>query len=255
MSDHWAIRLSVQNLQRACELRAWPGVKAAVSGDVVWLCGAGLDSALQRTLAPIADGPVFQYAEDGRLTVFGNAVPTERLPELKWQQLAEFLQPVLPAARLTSVQLPRVTLLPERSTDVQQEAVMVTDWKSFSSWATNAPEIRLHCCRFAVSKDAAVHGSLNSNRVARVVIQGNPLPPLEGERFWLAGRVAVPLGYRWTPAVDVATLEASIRKLHERSAGPQSLWIWNIKENSIDVVEASDLIPLTRANVRTTSGA
>jgi len=255
MSDRWAIRMSVRHLQRAGELRAWPSIEAADSGDVVWLRGDGLDSALQRTLAPIADGPVFQHAEDGRLTVFGNAVPTERLPNLNWQRLADFLQPVLPTARLTSVQLPRITLLLERSTDVQHEAVMVTDWKSFSNWANTAPEVRLHCCRFAVFHEAAGHDSLNSDRVARVVIQGNPLPPLEGERYWLAGRVAVPLGYRWTPAVDVATLEASIRKQNERNAGPQSLWIWNGAKNTIDVVEGTDLILVTRANVHMTGRA
>ncbi len=255
MSDRWAIRLSLQHLQRAGELRAWPSIEAAVSGVVVWLRGDRLDSALQRTLAPIADGPVFQHAEDGRLTVFGNAVPTERLPNLNWQRLADFLQPVLPTARLTSVQLPRITLLLERSTDVQHEAVIVTDWKSFSNWANTAPEIRLHCCRFAVSKDAASRGPLNCDRAARVVIQGNPLPPLEGERYWLAGRVAVPLGYRWTPAIDVATLEASICKQNEGNAGPQSLWIWNGTKNSIDVIEGSDLIPVTRANVRVTGKA
>ncbi len=162
MSDRWVIRLCVQHLQRAGELRAWPSVEAAVSGDIVWLRGDGLDSALQRTLAPIADGPVFQHAEDGRLTVFDNAIPTARLPNLNWQRLADFLQPVLPTARLTSVQLPRITLLLERSTDVQQETVRVTDWTSFSNWANTAPEIRLHYCRFAVSQEVAGHNSLNS---------------------------------------------------------------------------------------------
>ena len=203
-------------------------------------------------IAGVSEGP---HSQDGRLTVFGNAVPTARLPDLNWQRLADFLQPVLPTARLTSVQLPRITLLLKRSTDVQHEAVMVTDWKSFSNWANTAPEVRLHCCRFAVSQEVAGHDSLNSDRAARVVIQGNPLPPLEGERYWLAGRMAVPLGYRWTPAVDVATLEASIRKQNERNAGPQSLWIWNGAKNTIDVVEGSDLIPVTRANVRVTGKA
>ena len=44
----------------------------------------------------------------------------------------------------------------------------------------------MHCCRFAVSQEVAGHDSLNSDRAARVVIQGNPLPPLEGERYYLA---------------------------------------------------------------------
>ena len=44
MSDRWAIRMSVRHLQRAGELRAWPSIEAADSGDVVWLRGDGLDA-------------------------------------------------------------------------------------------------------------------------------------------------------------------------------------------------------------------
>ena len=297
MSNSWAIRLSLQHVQRAGELRSWPGVDAAVDGDTLWLRGDGLDASMQRSLAPTAEGPVFHLSDDGRLTAFGNAVPTERLPDLNWRRLADLLQPVLPAARMTSVELPRVALSLERSSTVRQESLLVTDWDSFSRWAVAAPEIRLHGCRFAVSRTAEVvcqtridgwpglesdssnprgflrsaqsspghpvdqcrvdgaeeRHSSNSIGSACVVIQGNPLPPLDGERYWLAGRVAVPLGYHWTPAVDVATLEAVIRSLNGENAGTQPLCIWNKNDHSIDVVEGSDLIPLTRTNVRETA--
>ena len=254
MSDRWAIRLSLQHLHRVGELRAWPGVDAAVNtgnnADILWLRGDGLDSALQRKLATIADDHVFQLADDGRLTAYGQYFPPERLPNLNWRNLTGFLYPGLPAARMTSVRFPRVALSLERSSNVQQEALFVTEWDSFFRWTIAAPEIRLLACRFAVSWLDDTDQVSKSIRSARVVVQGNPLPSIDAERFWLAGCVAVPLGYHWTPFVDVATLEASMRKLTGTDAGPNPLFLWNRNDRSMEVVAGTDFIPVTRGNVR-----
>jgi len=254
MSDRWAIRLSLKHLHRVGELRGWPGLDAAVNignnGDMLWLRGDGLDPAMQRILATIADDHVFQLADDGRLTAYGHAVLTACLPNLDWRKLTEFLQPVLPAARMTSVRFPRVALSLQSSSNVPQEALLVTEWDSFFPWAVAAPEIRLLACRVAVSWQEDTARVSKSIRSARVVVQGNPLPSIDGERFWLAGCVAVPLGYHWTPLVDVATLEASIRKLIGTDAGPNPLFLWNRNDRSIEVVEGTNFIPVTRGNVR-----
>jgi hypothetical protein len=156
LTTSWAIRVSSQHLPRAGELRSMSGVRAAIVGEMLWVRGDGLDWELQRLLAPIADGPVFQLATDGRLTAFGASVPTERLPVADWKPLNEILQPVLPSPRMATIQIPRVPLVLERTT-VEQEAVLVlTDWSVFRDWALTAPEVRLrHCRHYGITTDTA----------------------------------------------------------------------------------------------------
>lgn len=249
MSTKWALQLSLDHLHRVGDLRAWNTIEGATDGTMLWLRGEGLDEARQRLLAPIADGPVYRLEDDGRLTPCGNAVPTGRLPDLQWQPL----NPVLPLAKMAVVRLPRTALVLERSSNERQDVILVTDWTSFQGWALSAPEIRLQACRFAVEETTRIERDSNLTNSVRVVIQGDPLPPLSGERYWLAGCVGVPLGYRWSPAVDVLTLETIVCGKHADHGKNDKIWIWNREHNTMDEIAVSDMLPVTRSNVRGTN--
>ena len=253
MSSKWALKLSLNNLHRAGDLRAWNTAEGATDGTILWLRGDGLDDARQRVLAPIADGPIYRLENDGRLTPFGNAVPTGRLPDLQWKPLEQLLNPVLPLAKMAVVRLPRTVLVLERSSNERQAVILVTDWRSFQYWAISAPEIRLQTCRFAVEETSRIESDSNLANSPRVVIHGDPLPPLSGERYWLAGCVGVPLGYHWSPAVDVSTLETIVRGAHADHVNHDKIWIWNRDRNTMDEIAVSEMVPVTRANVRGTN--
>lgn len=246
----WAIRVSLNHLMRVGELRLMSAVHASIIGDILWLRGEGLDAELHRVLAPIADGPVFQVAADRRLTPFGAAVPIERLPEVDWKPLREILMPVLPSSQMAVVQLPRVRLRLERTMLEQEAALLVTDWPSFQEWALSAPEIRLRGCRFAVCRDALTALGNRTAPTHRVAIMGQPLPPIVGERFWLAGSIAIPLGFHWVPHVDVKTVEAVFARGVEDSAS--RIRVWNAEHNLLEETVSSEWVPLTRRSVRAT---
>jgi len=252
VSDRWAIRLSLDHLYRVSELRLLPGIEAAVDGQVIWLRGDGLDASLQRTLSPVADDAVFHLTGDGRLTRFGQTVPVERLPELKWQRLVDFLKLVLPVSKIAFSRIPRTRLSLRRSEIVQQEAILVTGWETFRDWALSAPEIRIRACRFAVRRSSIQGRESELADLTRVVIRGNPLPSLMGERYWLAGRVGIPLGYQWFPEVDVPTLEAIVGRSGMAHSGLHHFWIWRPEEDVVDEIQGSELIAVTRASVRAT---
>jgi hypothetical protein len=255
VNDNWAIRLSVDHLSRANELRLTPGIEAAIGGRRIWLSGDGLDASLQRVLASIADDGVFHRAVDGRLTAFGRAVPTERLPELKWQRLTDVLQPVLPVSQMAFFRIPRTGLSLRRSTIEHRESLLLTDWDTFRDWALAAPEIRLTACRFAVCRPSAEVRGVNFPIPVRVLIEGSPLPPLRGERYWVAGRVAIPLGFHWFPAVDVPTLEAIVCRARLAAESIQQIWIWSPNGDAMEEIPGSEMIAVTRANLRATEKA
>lgn len=229
------------------------GVQAAIVREKVWLRGDGLDAAMSRLLAIVADGPVYQLASERRLIPFGATVPTERLPEAEWRLLSETLSPVIPSAQIAAVQIPRVRLTLERTVQEQEAALLVADVTTFCEWALSAPEIRLRGSRIAVSRSKFREPDDCRVPVPRVAIQGQPLPPLMGERYWLAGSIAIPLGFTWSPHVNVKTLENVLSCGFEESS--RRILIWRFDENVIEQIVSSDWVAVTRANVRTTAAA
>jgi hypothetical protein len=135
----------------------------------------------------------------------------------------------------------------EQTNEQHDAALLLTNWPTFRDWAESAAEIRLLACRFAVCSQ--LDGETDfSNASPRVAIVGNPLPPLPGKRFWLAGRVAVPLGFHWSPSVDSKTLERTLCPPQQDNLS--RIWIWEVEENILHSIVSSELIPAVRANIR-----
>lgn len=206
----WAFQIRSTSVRRLGELRGMPGVQAALWDDVVWVRGSGLDDELFGILAAFADGPVFSVDANNRLTPYGRSVPIDRLPDVTWQPISQLLVPVLPVARVVSVQFPKCPLTLERSSVEREASVMIADWDAFERWAIDAPEVRLKACQFATQ----------GNRTeSHVCLRGNPLPPLLGPRFWMTGNIAIPLGLTWAPAVDADTLREVLGRVFAADTG------------------------------------
>ncbi len=192
-----------------------------------------------------------------RLTPFGKTVPVDRLPDVTWESLAKLLEPVLPLARIVSVQFPKCPLTLVRSSVEYEASVMIVSWDAFERWAIDAPEIRLRACHFAAR---------GGDDGAQVCVRGNPLPSLPGARFWTVGNIAIPLGLTWSPAVDVDTLREvlAVQNCDDLSASGRravsdwdnrstmgGLWIWH-EDGRFDVIEPSAFVPALRMHVRAT---
>ncbi|MFN9720892.1 MAG: hypothetical protein ACK58L_19525 [Planctomycetota bacterium] len=261
----WAFSTHIANIHRLGELRSMPSVQGALTEDVVWVRGSGLDETLFGTLAAFADGPVFLVDGKNRLTPFGKTVPVDRLPDVTWESLAKLLEPVLPLARIVSVQFPKCPLTLVRSSVDHEASVMIVSWDAFERWAIDAPEIRLRACHFATR---------GGDVGAQVCVRGNPLPSLPGARFWTTGNIAIPLGLTWSPAVDVDTLREVLAVQHDDSISASGryeseslwqravsdwdnrstmggLWIWH-EDGRFDVIEPSAFVPALRMHVRAT---
>ena len=128
--------------------------------------------------------------------------------------------------------------------------LLLCDSQPFSDWVGQAAEVRLQQCRFAIGETPQ----------SKILVRGNPLPPVAGQLFWLAAQVAIPLGLTWRPHIDQASMNGVIFSAADAGADSteRSIAVWQRSENdseteSVELVNGSSFIPVTRSNVRKAS--
>ena len=130
---------------------------------------------------------------------------SEKLPELSWQNvddLIEFFLPVkLVDAAANSVEAPAVDLevvsderLRNSDGSLPIASYLVTSMQRWAEFALSCPEIRLKELSFAVNRDS------------QVIVQGTPLPTIEGKYFYSSGQVVCQLATAWKPRVSTEVL-------------------------------------------------
>jgi hypothetical protein len=194
VAGRWAVCLPRAAAATLGPLRRLPGVTVHETQEEVWLQGAGADEALERSLRALPGARRFAVLADGQLLEAGNRVPYGLLPGGAWQPLAQWLEVRLDAAGLAGRVTERVPLYLVRSVLVREANVLLVSLCEWGEYAREAAQVRLERWSFAVSGAGAV------------VVRGEPLPPLPGQRFVEVEGVAVPAGWTWEPAVEAAVL-------------------------------------------------
>lgn len=246
LAERWALRVALSNGNRAGRLRTVHGTEAAIVGDDLWFRGVRLDDELLPTLAAVADGPVFMLSGDDWLTPVRHRVPSARLPDADFTAAENLLTPTLPTSQLAYNFQHPVKLKLQRSSTAHVAELWCGVASEFRKWAETAPKIRLQACRYALCSDSG-----------RVIVRGIPLPPLAGQLFWMADRIAIPLGWHWSPAVDTAALNDVILSAAKDSHGvtDSTIVVWHpaTAQNSADYTEpiaGTSFIPVSRSSVR-----
>ncbi|HTL31394.1 MAG TPA: hypothetical protein VL282_19325 [Tepidisphaeraceae bacterium] len=183
-------------------LRLRDGILACRAGGRIWLRGEQLDDDLEQALHRLAPLGRYELKSNNALVPAGNLLPFGQLPDGPWIPLSELLQvPRTPAALPARAPAP-VALRIVRSTSERPASLLQTSVQEWSRYARSAPLVRLWPLQFAAS---AQH----------VLIRGTPLPPLPGLRYYESQGVAVPCGFGWSPAADVATLRRVLGLDHD----------------------------------------
>ena len=168
-------------------------------GAAIWLRALQADESTSAKLAGLPARERYEWLPPNELRRAGQQIPTGRLPNLTWQSLSEWLKVESPIAALPGQLSPRsanagATLRLTRSHIEIEPDLLLTSLEEFSKFAANAAQIRLEPLRFA------------ANAEGEVLILGQPLPPLPGQRFVLHSGIAVPAGFTWQPAVSADVL-------------------------------------------------
>jgi hypothetical protein len=190
------VRVNREHAGQLVRLRATSGLEVAETADAFWLRAPAGVEGIDRLLLAI-DGERFQTSDGDLLVPYGKRVPSERLPRLRWQPLAQWSTIALPVAALPGQPTGRARLQLVRGGGARRPSALVTDCDRWLAYASTAAEVRLKSLAFALSQDR------------RVLIVGWPLPPVAGQAYVVDAGIATPCGWSISPNVG----SDAIRKL------------------------------------------
>lgn len=215
------------------ELRLWPELELGRLGGTCWLRGGVLTSELHTALRKVS-GLVDWEVKGERLCRWGNLIPEAILPRLTWSPLKDSFSFTMPESAGSGMNFAGTRLELIRSAEEKKANLLITSWESWTAWAITAPEIRLKALKFAVE----AHG--------QALIWGEPLPTLSGIFYTETDGIAVPCGWQWQPALPAIALR------HWLDLSPGDLALLE-PDGQQRVIFAEQIIPATRANVRSTA--
>lgn len=231
VNSSWIARLARFHFDSLAKVRTIIGLEIADADEHVWLRGPEPDEDLTSTLRLLPECVVFDVLDDGRLRPAGSLVPTGRLPALTWEPLIGRMRVELPTAALAGRVGGRAALRFERSSTERAPNLLLTTLAALAAYASEAPEIRLQGCRFAVCSDG------------RTLVHGARLPPLPGEYFVEEHGVAVPAGWGFGSGVSAAVVAEALR------LEPGEL-AWFAAADRFTRISGGDFVRASRAAVR-----
>lgn len=233
MNHPWAIQILTSGAAPIGHLRLFEGIEVGADASDLWLRGKRADERLAAALSRLPALARYEWQEPDALRLLGKRVPARRLPAANWQPIAKWAKVIFPISALPGLLPETSNLKLVRNGDERAAELLLTSIQEFASFAANAAAIRLDPLRFAM------------NSRGEVLIQGTPLPPIRGARFALHGRIGVPIGFHWSPAVSASALEQKLQ------LGPEVLAVWN-EDGAITRLGVEQFVACTRSAVRAT---
>lgn len=230
MDFSWAASVAGSQAEHLALLRLQPGVEAAPADDVWWLRGPSCEEVLRR-VRMIPHVQLFHLDAERRLRPWNRLLAVGELPEIAFAPISNMVQPVLPRAGWPAADIERVPLSLTRSSRMLPASVLITSRDVWKCYGVSAPAIRLRKWTFAVSADE------------RVIIRGEPIPPLPGQQLCETDGVAIPAGWECSPALEGATLSSVL----EADSGGLVLLS---TDGTMETVPQSAFVDATRSAVR-----
>jgi len=233
-------------------LRLEPGIEVLEREEGLWLRGPECDERRDSRLRTLPGAQRFAVLPDGQLQPVGKRLPHGRLPGGIWQSIRTWAGVELPVAKMAAQSAPSIEIKLERTTNVTPSApaaferpghcsrnftdhpesdCLVTTRVQWLTWGECAPQVRLERLAFAAASDG------------RVLVRGNPLPPLPGDRFYERAGLAVPCGWGWPEWLDAAL----VREVLDLPEGDLALFS---PDGSWELIPADQFVRATRSAVR-----
>jgi hypothetical protein len=232
----WAICLAREDAASFGGFRLAPGLEVGDAGPLIWLRGKHGDERLDAKLAALPARERYEWLGLNQLRKVSQRIPSARFPELQWQPLDAWLQIEMPTSAMPANPPSAVRLRLARSTGEKNPDLLQTSLDELSRFAAMAAQVRLDCLQFAADAEG------------KVLVRGQPLPPLPGQRFVVHGGVAVPSGFSWEPAVSAEVLA---RRL---GVSGDALVVWN-EDGTIIPLHSEQFVPVSRSAIRATQQA
>jgi len=230
VSAKWAIAMPPNEAATLGPLRCRGEIEVCGLPEAIWIRGPAADEDLDLKLRALP-GRRFTLLSDNQLVAHGATVPLGYGPEGPWIRLRQWLTAVLPQAALSGCVAGTVTLRMVRGGSVAEANLLIALTEHWRGYIDTAPQVRLDGLAFALSDDG------------RVVVRGQPLPPLPGERFVESHGLAMPAGFTWEPALASEVVRTALR------LPAADLAIFH-RDGTWDRVRQEDFVRATRSAVR-----
>jgi MoxR-vWA-beta-propeller ternary system domain bpX2 len=225
--------LKEKDREALAAIRLYPNIEVASDAAQIWLRLSQQKDVLD---APIRQLPLlatFILGDNEQLYPVGGLTPVSQLKPMNWMSLTDFLPVELPVSVMPAVVSDAVSVRVVPSENEQNAVALGTDRATWLAYISTAAEARLKRLRFAVSDDNMV------------LIVGEPLPPIEGETYWLRHNIFMPVGFDFEFPI-VSELLFQKEKLDN-----QDFLLFNT-EGAFYRIEALDFVLATRSAVRLT---
>lgn len=229
----WVATMAAEDAVHLGRCRTRTGWRVAVQGADLWLrlpvedaeARSRLNRLPCRQRYLLEGGGTALRPEDARL-------PTARLPDgLEWIELRTLLRPTVGGFALPARAPDPVELAPVRATAPRPAVGALLESACWRQWAEEVAAVRLAPLRFALADDG------------RVLVLGQPLPPLPGRPLVAEGPWLLPAGWRFPQPGDAA-------RLAERaSLGPRDLGLVH-PDGTWERLEGGVFVTATRSAIR-----
>ena len=212
-------------------IRLFPSLEVATEGTDIWLklplSNDGLDPKIRQL--PLIS--TFIVDDKQLLYPIGGLTPVSRLQPMRWQPLTAFMPIELPVSIFPAASVSAISVEVVPSGKEREAAALSTSATAWLAYVSTASEVRLKRLKFAVSDDT------------KVFIMGTPLPPIEGETYWLHNNIFMPSGF------DFALPIVSELIFQKEKLDNQAFLCFNT-EGAYHRLEVLDFVLATRSAVR-----
>lgn len=163
-------------------IRTFPNLFIATDKQKIWLKGIPLEKANAPIIQSLPAIESYYLDNENRLFPIGKKTPVGKLEEKEWQTIKEFLEIELPTSLLPGKTNKKYEIKIKHTEEVKESVALLTDLRTWKTYAETASIIRLEKLKYAVSENN------------EVLIIGKPLPTIPGQEFWQRKSILIPNG-------------------------------------------------------------
>jgi hypothetical protein len=234
VNQHWAVVLPLASARALARLRRKAELLVLVDEDRVWLRGSSLDAASRKELLSLPALERYFVGDDEQLTPWNRLTPQAQIPAGAWMKLRDWADLSLPPSGWPGERPKAARLSLVRDCRERPARALLCAWNTWGAYVTTSPLFRLAGLAYVANSDE------------RVVIRGESLPPLRGQRLTEDEGILVPAGWSWSPNVGAGI----VRGAFGLKANESALWL---ASDRWERVPADAWVSATRSAVRETA--
>lgn len=223
--------LSKKDLNFLETIRAYNNIKIAEDNDLLWVRYFSEIEELDKKIKKLPIKNRYKLDKKDNIFPIEKITPIGNIKNLQWFPINEYINIEIPNSLMSGIINQKYETKIIKSNFYQESSALITDFSTFINYIEIASEIRFKHLIFSLSNDN------------RVIIIGNPLPPIKGNEYWLKNNILIPCGYNF----EIPIISSIISK--KENLENNAFLLVNIN-NVYEKIQKENFVPVTRSSVR-----